>query len=79
VLFRSRRANAETQRIELQRLEQEARLELERERERMRQEQLDKQLEAQRLERERRYYSCLNGAIDRVGVAEASAYCSRFR
>lgn len=69
------RANAGTQILEMERREQEARLEMQRER----QIQQEKQIENQRIEREKRYYTCLNGAIDMHGSARASAMCAQYR
>ena len=69
------RANADTRMLEMQRREQDARLEMQRKQ----QEQNDKRVESQKADRETRYYTCLNAAIDRYGAAQASSMCAGYR
>lgn len=68
------RANADAQRLEMQRHEQDARLELQR----VQQERYDKNMAEQKAERARRFYACLNNALDRgYGSAQAEGMCPR--
>ncbi|MBK6471936.1 MAG: DnaJ domain-containing protein [Betaproteobacteria bacterium] len=67
------RANFGSAQVEMQQREQAARLQLQRATE---QERRDREEQA-RIEREKRYYTCLNSAIALYGVDRAQLYCSR--
>ena len=76
------RANANAQYIEIQKREQDARLEMQKrqlEVQRKQQDDYQKRIEVQKSERETRYYTCLNAAIDKYGSTQATAMCAGYR
>lgn len=69
------RANAGTQILDMQRREQDARLEMQRKQ----QADYENRIAEQQAENKRRYYSCLNAAIDRYGAEKAPAMCLNYQ
>lgn len=69
------RANAGAQILELQRERQQHQIAMERQR----RVELEEQEERLRAERQRRYWACMNAALDRVDSARANAQCAGFR
>lgn len=68
------RANAGAQKLEMERREQDARLEMQRKQ----QANNEQRMKEQTAENARRYYSCMNAAIDRYGADRAPSMCQRY-